>query len=258
MAEPPEPQPPAPLHLPYAHNALRDALVAWAVVEVLVAGLVHLKWNIDLVGEVGGALVALLFMYAPIYMAQRRAEDIEWYGFRLQPLGLGLVTAGVAIAVIVPLFALGYMKFYDLACKSDLLSALPLKGMCERYGGLSSMHWPKLDGELLQFFPVQLIVVALPEELFFRGYLLGLLEVRFPPKRRVLGGGIGLALLISSLAFALVHLPRDGGDPRALLTFFPGLLFGWMKSSTKSLTASTITHASCNILVHMLDLAVRR
>ena len=57
-------------------------------------------------------------------------------------------------------------------------------------------------------------VVALPEELFFRGMLLRLLEQRFPPKRRFLGGGIGVALVLSAAAFALIHLPKDG-DPRA-------------------------------------------
>ncbi len=116
---------------------------------------------------------------------------------------------------------------------------------------------PPLDGDLLQFAAVQLVVVALPEELFFRGYLLGLLEQRFPPKRRWLGGGIGLALVLSSLAFAAVHLPRTG-DPRSLMVFFPGLLFGWMRSATGSLLASTLTHAACNVLIYLLDHAAQR
>ena len=89
---------------------------------------------------------------------------------------------------------------------------------------------------------MQLVVVALPEELFFRGCLHRLLEERFPPTRRWLGGGLGVALLLSSLAFALVHLPKNG-DPRALATFFPGLLFGWMRSATGSIMPSVLVHA---------------
>jgi membrane protease YdiL (CAAX protease family) len=104
---------------------------------------------------------------------------------------------------------------------------------------------------------VQLLVVGLPEELFFRGFLLGLLEKRFPPKRRFLGGGVGLALVLSSLAFAVIHLPKDG-DPRVLATFFPGLLFGWMRSRTGSIVASTVTHGLSNILIRILDLSVMR
>ena len=104
---------------------------------------------------------------------------------------------------------------------------------------------------------VQLVVVALPEELFFRGFLLELLERKWPPKRRILGGGVGVALVVSAAAFALVHLPKDG-DPRALATFFPGLLFGWMRSATGSILASTVTHGCSNILIRLLDLTVLR
>ncbi len=241
---------------PEARHDLRDTLVVWLAVEVLVAIFVQIKWTIPAIGQVGGALVALLFLYVPIVMAKRRGEFIEDYGFVFGS-SRGLYIAAVAIALIVPLFAAGYIGFYQVACTSDALSWLPIKSVCAAYRGFHAIHAPTVDGDLLQFFPVQLIVVAVPEELFFRGYMLTLLERRFPPKRRWLGGGIGLALVLSSLAFAFVHLPRDHGDPRALFTFFPGLLFGWMRSSTKSLTASTITHASSNLLVHLLELATQ-
>jgi membrane protease YdiL (CAAX protease family) len=63
--------------------------------------------------------------------------------------------------------------------------------------------------------------------------------------------------VLSSAAFAIVHLPKDG-DPRALATFFPALVFGWMRSATGSIFASTLTHAGSNILVRLLDLSVLR
>jgi membrane protease YdiL (CAAX protease family) len=146
-----------------------------------------------------------------------------------------------------------------------VLAHLVPRGMCSRYGGLDALHAPPVtlmghtanQSLSLEFCLVQLIVVALPEELFFRGFLLHLLEKRFPPKRRFLGGGIGLALVLSAAAFAIIHLPKDG-DPRALATFFPGLMFGWMRSSTGSIMASTLTHAGSNILVRVLDLMVLR
>ncbi len=138
--------------------------------------------------------------------------------------------------------------------------------MCSQYGGLDALHPPawswSLDTEKKSvlsagFVLVQMLVVALPEELFFRGFLLGLLEKRFPPKHRFLGGGIGLALVLSSLAFALIHIPKDG-DPRVLATFAPGLLFGWMRSSTNSILAPTLAHGASNILIRILDLSVMR
>jgi membrane protease YdiL (CAAX protease family) len=252
---------------PRSSGAGRDALVAWAVVAVLVTALVHINITLPAIGHLGSALVAVLFLYAPVYVAWRRREDLDDYGFHAAPVGRGLATAGTAIAVIFPIFALGYFAFYALACDSHLLSGLlahlPMRGMCNHFGGLAHVHLPSLvwdprpDDSFSTFCLVQLVVVALPEELFFRGMLLRLLEERFPPKRRILGGGVGIALVLSAAAFAVIHLPKDG-DPRALATFFPGLLFGWMRSATGSILASSVTHGASNILIRVLDLSVPR
>jgi membrane protease YdiL (CAAX protease family) len=159
--------------------------------------------------------------------------------------------------LIFPIFVGAYLLFYDVVCHSQLLGDLAPRGACRGYDGIGSLSWPDVDWDFAQFAVVQLVVVALPEELFFRGCLHELLERRFPPRLRVFGGGIGLALILSSVAFALIHLPKDG-DPRALATFFPGMLFAWMRSATRSILASTLTHAGSNVLVRFLDLMVLR
>lgn len=240
----------------HARNAGRDALVAWAAVAALVLVLVRINITLPAVGHLGSALVAVLFLYVPVLAAQIRKEDLDDYGFHLEPVRRGLATAGVAIVAVFPLFVVGYLAFYEVACKSELLAHLVPHGMCSKYGGLAGVHAPALSWKLGEFCLMQLVVVALPEELFFRGLLLGLLEQRFPPRRRILGGGVGLALVLSAAAFALVHLPKDG-DPRALATFFPGLLFGWMRSRTGSILAGTLTHAGSNILIRVLELMVQ-
>ncbi|HSD88740.1 MAG TPA: type II CAAX endopeptidase family protein [Kofleriaceae bacterium] len=248
----PPPSPPEP-----DRKAGRDALTAYVLVAILVTGLVRINITLPAIGHLGSALVSVLFLYAPMLLLARRHEDIYDYGFRIDPVKRGLVTAGAAIGVIFPIFALGYFAFYEIACHSQLLVHLVPRNMCVHYGGLAGLHAPKMSWSFGEFCLVQLLVVALPEELFFRGFLLRLLEKRFPPKRRILGGGVGLALVLSSLAFAVIHIPKDG-DPRVLATFFPGLLFGWMRSSTKSIVASTVTHGASNILIRLLDLAVMR
>jgi uncharacterized protein len=246
-------------------NAGRDALIAWATAAALVTVLVQIDVKLPAVGHLGSALVAVVFIYAPVVMAWWRKEDLEDYGFHWEPIRRGLVTFAVVSAVLFPLFVIGYFAFYEIACDTHLLENLVPRGMCQRYGGFDALHVPDLAWTASQgvstlsaeFAAVQLVVVALPEELFFRGLLLGLLEKRFPPTRRILGGGVGIALVLSSLAFAMIHLPKDG-DPRALATFFPGLVFGWMRSATGSILASTLTHAASNIVVRALDLAVLR
>jgi membrane protease YdiL (CAAX protease family) len=114
------------------------------------------------------------------------------------------------------------------------------------------MHPPSLlTWDFAESAFVQIVVVALPEELFFRGFLLGELERAMPAKRKVLGGGVGKALLLSALLFALGHVLVDL-DPRRLAVFFPGLLFGWMRSATGSIAAGTVAHAASNLYIDFL------
>ena len=238
-------------------NAGRDAACAFVAVLALVAALVRIDVDVPLVGHLGSALVAVIFLYAPSVVAWRRKESLDDYGFHAAPIGRGVAYGVGAAAVIFPLFVLGYFVFYGVVCHAEALRALAPGNACSAYRGFGALHGPHLDLKFIEFVAVQAIVVALPEELFFRGCLLELLERRFPPRRRILGGGIGIALLLSAAAFAIIHLPKDG-DPRALATFFPGMLFAWMRSATGSILASTLTHASCNMLVRVLDLMVLR
>jgi hypothetical protein len=250
-----------------ARQAWRDAVIAFCVVAVLVTGLVRVDLTLPWIGHLGSALISVVFLYVPLYAASRRDQDLRDYGLRYEPVGKGLALAGVALLVIIPGFALGFVAFYELACRSELLSHLAPHRMCSHYGGLASLHLPRfalfesapLPGSAIsaEWCLVQWLVVGLPEELFFRGFLLHKLEQRFPPRRRVLGGGVGVALVVSALAFAVIHLPREA-DPRALATFFPGLVFGWMRSATGSILASTVCHGCSNILARMLELAVSR
>jgi membrane protease YdiL (CAAX protease family) len=244
-------------------RAGRDALIAWLAVAALVTVLVRIDVTLPAIGHLGSALVAVLFLYAPVYFAWRRGEELDDYGFHAEPVARGLLTAAVSIVVVFPIFALGYFAFYEIACHSSLLAHLVPRNLCSRYGGLNGMHWPTLVWDPLakdsfsEFCIVQLLVVALPEELFFRGFLLRLLEARFPPKHRIMGGGVGIALFLSAAAFAIVHLPKEG-DPRALAVFVPGLLFGWMRSATGSILAGTVTHGASNILIRVLEASVLR
>jgi membrane protease YdiL (CAAX protease family) len=119
-------------------------------------------------------------------------------------------------------------------------------------------HWLGLRGAHLQLPPdflmlalSQLLVVAIPEELFFRGYLLGRFEERWPSRRRFLGAPVGRPLLLSSALFAVGHLLVDF-DLQRLTVFFPGLVFGWMRSRAGNLAAGALFHALCNLFSEVL------
>lgn len=92
----------------------------------------------------------------------------------------------------------------------------------------------------------QMVVIALPEEAFFRGYLQTSLDRVWPPRWRVLGADLGPGLLVSAAIFAIGHVLTIR-HPARLAVFFPALLFGWLRARTRGVGASMLYHASCNI-----------
>jgi membrane protease YdiL (CAAX protease family) len=93
----------------------------------------------------------------------------------------------------------------------------------------------------------QLVVVALPEEAFFRGYLQTALDHAWRGRIRVLGADIGYGLLVASALFALGHIATVP-HPARLAVFFPSLIFGWMRARTKGVGAGVAFHTACNLL----------
>lgn len=98
----------------------------------------------------------------------------------------------------------------------------------------------------------QLLVVALPEEMFFRGYVLSRLRTVLPPTWRLLGTPFGLAHVLAAVLFALVHLFAVP-SPHRLLVFFPGLLFGWLAERSRGSVAPAIHHALANATLQVLQ-----
>ena len=92
----------------------------------------------------------------------------------------------------------------------------------------------------------QLVVIALPEEAFFRGYLQTSLDRAWPPRWRILGADLGPGWLVTAAIFAVGHLLTIR-HPARLAVFFPALLFGWLRARTRGIGASVCFHAACNL-----------
>jgi uncharacterized protein len=97
----------------------------------------------------------------------------------------------------------------------------------------------------------QLLVIALPEEAFYRGYLQSSLDEIWRPRWRVLGADIGPGLLVSSALFAAGHLCTEFNAAR-LAVFFPSLVFGWLRARTRGVGAGIVFHALCNLFASYL------
>jgi membrane protease YdiL (CAAX protease family) len=97
----------------------------------------------------------------------------------------------------------------------------------------------------------QLLVIALPEEAFYRGYLQSALDEAYKPRWRVFGAELGPGLLLTSTLFALGHLFTEFNAAR-LAVFFPSLVFGYLRSRTRGVGAGLIFHALCNLFASYL------
>jgi hypothetical protein len=189
------------------------------------------------------ALVALVFLILPQVVLRTRG-NIERYGFTSKPLGLNLLVAVVAIVVILPLFVGGLVLALRLGC-AHAPSLVPAS--CFR---ATHPTWRIPSGFAMQAAG-QLVVIALPEELLFRGYVQGRLEEAWPPTRTLFGARVGVAWIVSAALFGLGHFLVTF-EPQMLSRFFPGLVFGWMFARTRSIVPSTIFHAACNLLMAVL------
>jgi membrane protease YdiL (CAAX protease family) len=125
------------------------------------------------------------------------------------------------------------------------------------WGGYRFWHSPESDFEPPALFRTfdsalgEVMMIALPEEAFYRGYLLTALDDIWPPTRRLLGAPVGLGLLVSSAIFAVGHLLTEF-NPSRLAVFFPALVFGWLRARTGGIGAAVLFHAFCNLFASYL------
>ena len=232
---------------------LREPLWAFAAATALAAGLAALGAVEPFVRDNLHAPIAIIFLYVPAFAARRAGREFDYAdaGLRADPIGLNLAVLCAFVALTIPAFTVGFFLFYGHVC------TIPANQMTHLFGGLCR-HWLGAAGGHLRLPPrflllafSQLVVVAIPEELFFRGYLMERLEQVWPPTRNLFGAKVGWALVVSSALFALGHLLVIP-NPQRLAVFFPALVFGWMRARTGSIAAGATFHALCNVVSDVL------
>jgi membrane protease YdiL (CAAX protease family) len=97
----------------------------------------------------------------------------------------------------------------------------------------------------------QFLVIALPEEGFYRGYLQTRLDEVWKPNVSLLGARVGPALVVTSVVFAMGHLATEV-NPNRLAVFFPSLLFGWLRERRGGIGSAAALHALCNLFASYL------
>ncbi|HXH55069.1 MAG TPA: CPBP family intramembrane glutamic endopeptidase [Gammaproteobacteria bacterium] len=103
---------------------------------------------------------------------------------------------------------------------------------------------PKWGNFFVVWFINNLFLSTISEEVLFRGFVQKYLSIAFKKMRF----GSGLALLLASILFAVVH---TGGLTYILLAFVSGILYGWVYIKTNRIEASILTHLFLNS-IHVL------
>ncbi|HET8538875.1 MAG TPA: MXAN_2755 family glutamic-type intramembrane protease [Anaeromyxobacter sp.] len=236
----------------------RELVRTWALAVggLALAKLVSLAEPTGLLAANLAGVAAFLFIVLPDARVRARGEAWADYGVPLHGLrdartwrafGRGaLVALGIA-AVVFPLFAAGFWAYVELVPRLPAGLARALAP----YVGAPDLA-PRLPDRVALLALVQLVVVALPEEMFYRGWM-QTAWARSAPGRgvTVLGARLGAGFLWTQLLFAAGHLVVL--QPWRLGTFFPGLLFGWARERTGSVAAPVVLHALSNLFIATLE-----
>lgn len=216
--------------LPERRSLQREVLIASIGILAFLGALKHAS-VLPVVGQHAFAVAAAGQLYVPLFLIGRRGIDRASLGLDLRDWKRDLVLALLlGIATIAP-FAVGHHVWQT--------------GLFHRRLA------PRLPDDLALLVLTQVLAVALPEELFFRGYLQRRMELIWPASRRIFGAPFGRAILSASVVFALAHFVGEYRIDR-LGPFFPALLFGLLRTRTNGILAPVVYHAFCNILSDIL------
>lgn len=238
MSTPPEDPAPAPIPpppLPLPPPSARRPLLAAAITTVVVTAVSYLTPD-----RYAATAVGVSFLAATWWLVLRHDEaTIREHGLSLggllEPLPLeprrmlresaaALGWVVLLMALIFPFFWVGYRVYWHPAAHFAI----------------------RLPPSIFDEIAGQLVVIALPEEAFFRGFLQTELDRAWAPRWRILGADLGPGWLVSAAIFAVGHLLTIR-HPARLAVFFPALVFGWLRARTRGVGAPVLFHAACNI-----------
>jgi membrane protease YdiL (CAAX protease family) len=148
----------------------------------------------------------------------------------IRDTGRALSWALGLIAVAIPPFVIGFRMYRQVSASFHFVA--PASIADEIFG--------------------QALVIALPEEAFYRGYLMTALDDRWGTPWSIGGAKLGWGWLVSSALFAVGHALTITNVER-LAVFFPALVFGWLRSRTRGIGAPAVFHVLCNVLASTLE-----
>lgn len=171
-------------------------------------------------------LVPALLLYSPLLVFIYDKRKIDFLDYSWQQFRSGLVQFLIwTLILFPPYFLLAHLWMRHVI------------GM----GGFQAAPLSLFTQHLVY----QLLVVALPEEFYFRGYLQSRLNQIWLPQWRILGIPLGWSWIVTALLFAFAHSVIQLQWWHFSI-FFPALIFGYLREKTGSITAPILFHTFSN------------
>lgn len=214
-----------------------------------------------------GTVIFAYQLYVPLFLLGRDRLQLQYYGIHFHGLSIWFLIrlrrlTNRYLPRLYEQLPRTYGAIFDrLSFKQDLsrvwqLSAIifPLYWLfyhitmtwIEHQQGHALVFRPTVPAGVAMLFVSQLLLVALPEELFYRGFLQKNLLRYWPNGFVIIGVPLGHAIILCNLFFAAAHFVGEYNVSR-LLVFFPGLLFSWLTFRGKSIMGAVVFHALCNV-----------
>ena len=209
----------------------------WLAVMLGIRSVVLLQSTLGLPDWILG-LVPLLFIYAPVWLCKYRKADSWSYHLSIpafRDFGSWWAAAKLNFWMNMAVWP-WFIPLYHVY-NTHLFGKTPM--------GI-------LPQDLVLIVAYQFFFVAIPEEFFYRGYFQTRLNEIFPRRFLIFGVPMGWGAVWASLYFAFGHSLVQF-QWWHFATFFPGLIFAWMREKRNGVLSGAMFHACCNIGIVILD-----
>lgn len=208
-------------------------MISVLLVTAFVVGVGYLlqRLQLPLVVQYRSLMLAAILLYVPLYIGHKRRKYLVFVetspGHVLRSIGTFLLWA----AIIFPPYMLGVHVWAKV------------------FWGAGAFHLAAPP--TISLVLAQLLVIALPEETFFRGYVQTRLQQIFRPRWHMFGTRLGWGWILTCVIFAAAH---------SLILFqwwhfaifFPSLVFGYLREKTDGLIAPILFHAASNLFMEWI------
>jgi membrane protease YdiL (CAAX protease family) len=262
------------------HAGAREAL--WAG-----CGLIAFLWIGKHVTAVGGVVATAIYtgiaayqLYVPLWLIQRRGELPESHAIHVHGALLGPIAALRRMSVLRRRrlrrrgssasrgsFA-GLLAHYGRGASFrgrpfavDALRAIAVAALTFVPFALGMIALQKYAFQKAYVFTVppemavivlqNLFLVALPEELFYRGFLQTRLERYAPSETSLLHVPLGKSIVLVAAIFAFGHFAGEY-NPARLGPFFPSFLFSMLTKKSNSIFGAILYHGCSNAFSRFL------